>query len=273
MEKRQAPVTASPAEIASMRRELRLKYNVPDDQIDEIIAIALELKAKQEADASRAVASGGVVSTANIPEKPAAITAIELERAADIQEERLAAHREVESQKAERKATARSVGRLFLWGVFATLCAAIIGVVAAASLAVQPIAAAMEKASRVETRLNATIIAQANIASELVRLGGPATLNELAEAVQDARPGPERLRASDALWVAMSSSLGELPVPRTYADIEAQRQLELNLAASHEAFQPDRERYDELLDEWAAAADSDLARWAIELGLSEPPPR
>jgi len=276
MEKRQAPITASPAEIASMRRELRLKYNVPDDQLDEIIAIALELKAKEEADARASAPASedaqNLVSTANLQDNRPTITAIELERAAYIQDERLAVHFQSESERAERKATARSLGRLFLWSVFAALCVSIIGVVAATSLAVQPIAEAMEKASRVETRLNAVIISQANLASALVDLGGPESLNDLAEAVQDARPGPERLVASDALWVAMSTSLGELPVPRSYAEIEGQRWLELELADSHRAFQPDRERYDELIAEWAAAADNDLARWAIELGLTQAPP-
>lgn len=258
----------SPEQIEEMRRELRARGDVPEDQIDEIIEIALDLESR---DRARLRADGELPPDEGSVEAPAP-GAIVLERAADIQATRNA--RIQEERRAERQLQERRHGvvRGLLWTAFALLIVTVLGSATALVLTAGPIHVAGEKARLSQARLEQLIVEQATLAPRVAELSGDEALEALTQEVRHAVPGPPRLAASDALWVAMSQALGDMPVPRTYTALESQRAIERELAESHDRLAPERQTYRALLEEWRAVSQGRLAGWAIRLGLTEGPP-
>ncbi len=275
----------SPEEIEAMRAELRERYQVPEEELDEVLAIALKLKAEGAPGPGGAPAGedDALVHALSLSEPPASDeltfeeeapsqrARMDMARAVELRAERNAAYSQAVQAKVERVNARRTVFGVGLRLVSALVLFACLGWLGASIYAAAPINEARRDTYAVQTRLDALFIDQANIAPRIVELGGPESLNALAQEVLHAAPGAERLAASDTLWVAMCEALGELPIPGTYTAIEEQQAVERDLAESHKRFLSEHRLYVEKVLAWEETTRARFADWALSLNMARPP--
>ena len=241
------------------RDTLLQRPDVPNEDIDDIIAIAARLQDEAEAEADRATVQEVEAVAAELDIDPrhvqAAIDALARERAEAEQ-----AEDEAEETAAQ---TRRTLGRVGLIGAasFAALVG-LVGIVVGALVvsADAGMDAAKNDLERAQTNLETVLDRQASLAPQLVALAGgdAGPLSSQATALKDAEDIPAKLEASDALGIALSTQLGQLP--DTVSE-QARSDLRHEVSGTTNRITVERRRYEEA----RVAYDQSRQGWAAGL--------
>lgn len=239
-----------------MREDLLKRHDIPEEDLDDVLAIAHRLqdgarRAPRTMDRSDVEA---VASELSIAPEFVDRAVEELRR---LREDRKAAER---ARRAARErflktAVALAAGVLLLLG--AVGAAGAIGVGAAAT-----------RARAAEAALNVVIDRQMALLPQLVALSGgdPGSLREYEARLKGADTVGERLEAARELGNAMASRVGKLPS----SDRQA---IQYEIVGAQNRITVEQRRYQEALDAWQSAAQSPQGRLAVSLGWAKAPPR
>jgi len=201
-------------DLMSTREALQQRPDIPDEDIDDVIAIAQELQDADRARADHASLAEVEEVAGELDIDPAYVE----EALGELMRRRADAAADQEQQDATRR-------RLLLGGAATVGGTLLLGMlwVATALPGLWSSAADLDRAT---AQLDVVIDRQASLAPQLVALAGgeAAGLTTAVQAVRDADTVPDRLAAADALGTAMATALAALP-----PGDDAAQQLRLNL--------------------------------------------
>ncbi len=252
-----------------IREELLRRGQVPQDEVDDVIAEAGRLQEHERALAENRATREELDRVAGELD----ISPEYVERALKQREEaRRAAAQRVLDEAAAMKASAqrRKVLGLGALGVAGVLGASLLGLGWIGSDAVSDAAA---ETAQAEAQLTAVLERQASLAPQLVGLAGgdPGQLSSLAAKVREAEDLSERLAASDALSIEMATTLGGLPAPENDATAQLRLNLQYEVTGSQNRITVESRRHQEAVARWEQAAGSLTGKLAVGLGLAEGP--
>lgn len=245
---------------------MRKRPDVPDEDIDDIIARASEL---QEAQRSLGY---GTATVEEVQEVAAEldIGATYVERAIDaIREER-------EVAEANRDEAAERRGRNLLLaaaGVTAVALLAVLGLAGGTALTAARIGPAAIEVEEQGAHLARALDRQIALAPQLVALAGAdaSSVRAASEAARIASALPDRLQAAATLNQEMAEAIGKVTAE---GDEQAQQRL-LNLqheiVGTWNRIDTERGRYDEAILRYERASSGLTGRLALGIGLARPP--
>lgn len=254
-----------------IREELLRRGQIPQDEVDDIIAEAGRL---QEHD--RALAEGR--ATQDELDRVASeldISPEYVQRALKKREEdrRVAAQKVLdEAEEAKAAATRRRTLGLGALGVGGMLLVSLLGLGLVGSSAVSGAASDTAAAA---AELTVVLDRQASLAPQLVGLAGgdPGQLSALADKVRSAGDMSARIQASDALSTAMAKTLGGLPAPSNDAEAQLRLNLQYEVTGSQNRITVEARRYKEAETRWEQEAGSFTGKLAVGLGFADGPDR
>jgi len=229
------------SDTTQLRTTLLGRPDVPNDDIDDVIAIAQELQ-----DAERAAAEGASMAEVEAVADELDIDPAYVEKALD----ELTRRREVEKKaEAEREEDVEE-HRAAMGKAAAMGGAGLVGLLVLAMLwvgtAVPGVRSASLELHSAEAQLDAVIDRQAGLAPQLVSLaGGNAQgLKTQLDAVRGAQGVSEKLQASDALGAAMAERIAALK-PTDEASQQLRLNLQYELTGSANRVATERARYEQ----------------------------
>jgi LemA protein len=204
-----------------LRTTLLERADVPNDDIDDVIAIAQELQDAQRAEADGASLADVQDVARELDIDPAYVEQALTELTRRREEAQEADEAQAEAAAAQRAAVGRAAG-VGLAGLLGLLVLAMLWV----GTAVPGLRTASLEVATAEAQLDAVLDRQAGLAPQLVSLaGGDARgLQSHLDAVRSAPDVQAKLQASDALGAAMAERIAQLKPTD-----EASQQLRLNL--------------------------------------------
>ena len=245
------------------REQLRRRPDVPDEDIDDIIAIASELQeADRRADESATVEEIEAVA-AELDIDPSyvekAIATLEGRRA-----EQAASAEQSREQASRSRARWARAGRWLAMGL-GILMLLTSGV---ALRGRSQLAAASANVRGAEASLQVAVERQAALVPRLVALqGGDASrLASLAGAVREAEGAIAQVDASAALDQALAEELGKLSSSSSADDLI---ELRYEIVGSQNRISTEQRRYAEALAEWEGVAQQWGPSLALRVGLAE----
>lgn len=203
------------------REQLKLRQDVPNEDIDDIIGRAAELHERARAQSEGRASVEEIEAVAVELDIPAEYVEAAIR---DLKEEHLRVAQEQAAAKAAFSARCKLVTRLVVSaGLALALLAGGMGMTGS-----QALTHAEEQARLTEVALVEVIHRQADLAPQLIALaGGKATsLTEHVDAVRAATTLEDRLAASRDLGQAMAEAMGALPEPS--GELAQQQRLELH---------------------------------------------
>jgi hypothetical protein len=233
------------------RQALKQRPDVPDDDIDDLIAIAAELQDRDRAQADRASLSEVEAVAGELDIEPRYVE----EALGELQR-----RREADAAAArERTATLRKAGL----GAAGLVGCLLLLVGLSAATAVPSLRSTDTELQFATSQLDVVIDRQAALAPQLVALAGgrAADLDEAVAALQAADSVPERLAASDALGRRMAETLSALP-PTDDASTQLRLNLQHEITGTTNRVATERQRYE------AAKVAHDRARQGLRAGLA-----
>ncbi len=247
------------AERTQLRSELLARPDVPDEDIDDLIALAQELQ-----DADEEAAEGA--SLAEVQD-----VARELDIAPAYVEKALGelTRRRQEAAAAAEAAEERQQGLVKLAGAGA---AALVGLLLLTGLwvasAVPGLRAAAGELAAAEAQLDAVIDRQAGLAPQLVSLAGAngRGLEEHVKAVRGAEDVQAKLEASDALGQAMAERIAALK-PTDASSQQLRLNLQYEITGSANRVATERARYEQARVAYDQASHGLRASLARGVGL------
>lgn len=224
-----------------VRSRLLARPDVPDADVDDVIALAQELQ-----EAERAAAAGASLAEVQDVARELDIDPAYVEQAVG----ELGRRRQKAEQArvaAEEAAAARRAGQVRAAGLGAAGLAALALLFALwVGSAVPGVAAARSEVATAEAQLSAVIDRQAGLAPQLVSLAGGdgGGLEAEVRAVRQARDLDEKLVASDALGAAMAERIARLQ-PTDEASQQLRLNLQYEITGSANRVASERSRYEQ----------------------------
>ncbi len=248
------------------REVLRRRPDVPDEDIDDIIARAAQLhdaERKHDDDHATVEEVEAVARELDIPPEyvDKAIAAIGRERAADVLKR--------ESAARGRTRMAQIAG-LALVGIGLLFGGTVGG---AAMIGSSRLSTAALQVDQTAAKLDGALDRQAALAPQLVALAGgeAGPVRAASEATKVATAIPDRLEAAATLNQAMAESIGAITAS---GDADAQQRL-LNLqyevVGTWNRIDTERARYDEAVASWEHTAASMTGKVALTVGAAAQP--
>ncbi|MCP4868203.1 MAG: hypothetical protein GY898_05745 [Proteobacteria bacterium] len=242
---------------ATLAAALKARQDVDDDDIPEIIGIAQELQS-QAADEDDDLSVEEVEDVA----RELGIDPKYVEEAIAEKERRALAGKAADAKASRlRKRVIQAVA-----GVIAAVMLATAGLGVIGAGAVKSAASQVELA---ESSLMTVLERQASLAPQLLALGGgdASALSEASAAVRDAPDLDARLRASEALGVAMAEELSQLPPTEEVVRMN----LQYEITGAQNRISTESRRYRAAQAEHAQRAGTMPGRTAVMLGLAPAP--
>ncbi len=252
----------------SVREDLYRRPDIPDEEVDDIVAIAARLQDEQQQAAQGATAAD------------IAAVAAELEIAPEFVDQALAqwrADKEADAEQAvatQRHRTAnKRRNKLVFWGTIVALMGVLMSGFGVGLVGAGQVNAAHKEVVRTELQLNAVLEQQASMAPQLVALGGgdPAALEFTTLAVTGPLDMEERLALSRQLGIEMAKALAAQPGTMTEADAQIRLNLHHEVTGLHNRIKTETKRYRAAKAEHEAAASGLTGRMATTIGLAEAP--
>lgn len=251
------------AERTQLRTELLARPDVPDEDIDDVIALAQELQ-----DADEEAAEGASLAEVQDVARELDIAPAYVEKAlGELTRRRQEAAEE--AKEAEEAAEERQQGLLRLAGAGA---AALVGLLLMSGLwvgsAVPGLRVAEGELAAAEAQLDAVIDRQAGLAPQLVSLAGGngRGLEEHVKAVRDADDVHAKLEASDALGQAMAERIAALK-PTDASSQQLRLNLQYEITGSANRIATERARYEQARVAYDQAGHGLRASIARAVGL------
>ncbi len=247
----------------TVREQLLRRPDVPDDDIDDVIAIAQELQ-----DAEREAAEGATLDEVKQVASELDIAPTYVEKAlAELTRRREQAMADAAAAKqdaVERRASVMKVGAGFGALVLGALALALLFVGSAAP----GLRAARHELHAAEAQLDAVIDRQASLAPQLVSLAGGDGhgLEAQVKAVKAAQGLSEKLDASDALGAAMAERIAQLK-PTDEASQQLRLNLQYELTGTANRIATERQRYEQARVAYDDASHGLRASLARSVGL------
>lgn len=251
------------------RRDLKARPDVADEDIDDVLEIAL--KRQQE---DRRVAPGATTEQVEAVARELDIDPKYVEGAIGelrrTREEAAAAA----ARAAEASARAKKRVGMALVGVLGLALGGLGLTAGAAWMGAGAVDAAATAAHGAQARVEVVLERQAALAPQLVALAGgeSAGLVELAGKVRAAETVDARIEAASTLSTEMATAIARLPPPGNDADSTLRLQLYDEIAGGQNRITTEQRRYEEAEAAWRDAASGGLGGLAVSFGFAEAPP-
>ena len=245
----------------NIHESLQSRPDIPDEDVDDIVALAAALQdEEQKLDAGASASDIARVAAELDIDSRFVETAIEQWRAAK-QADADQAALDARTQSRTIKMFASTVALVMVVVISSAL---ILGTVGSSNLKAADIA--VETA---QTQLEVVLDRQIALAPQLVIAGGGSTerVAHIAETLSRETDIDARLRGSTELGVEMSRSLAEAPSDATDATAQMRLNLQYELTGTQNRISTETQRLREAQDAHARAATSLTGRLATQLGM------
>ena len=250
------------------REALRRRPDVPNEDIDDIIARASQL---QDADRDHADDHATVAEVEAVAE--------ELDIDASYVEKAIAAIKSDRDAEASRQASAtRNRYRWLSWIGMGLVAIALVGgsgvgagaMVGSARLG--PVAMQVDQAA---AKLDQALDRQNALAPQLVALAGGdiEAVSVAAQTAKSAEAMPARLEAAEGLNLAMAQAIGQIEADGNDQAQQRLLNLQYEVVGTWNRIDTERGRYDEAVVQWTRIAQSMTGRLAVATGMATPPAR
>lgn len=239
-----------------MREDLQKRYDIPEEDLDDVLAIAHKLQDEARS-APRTMGRSDLEAVASELAISPEFVDKAVEELKRQREDRQVAERARVAAQERFKKTAVAVGAGVLLLLAGLGGVGAIGVNAAAT-----------RAQGAESALNVVIDRQVALLPQLVALSGgdPGSLRAYEARLKDADTVGERLEAARELSNAMAAKVGKLP--------PGDRQsLQYDIVGTQNRITVEQRRYEEAQGAWRAAAGTPQGRLAVSLGWAKAPPK
>lgn len=248
------------------------RADIPDDEVDDIVAIAARLKDEDPARMQGATPEEVAKVAAELDIEPEYVEAALEQWRSDKAAATQAAAAAQKAADKEKKATASRRKTIFL----AAICSVVILMMITgglATLGAVRVNGAHHKVVMTHSQLSVVLDRQATLAPQLVALGGGDidTLTELASEVGSASDMELRLEKSKQLGIEMAKGLAVEPGTLTDADAQIRLNLQHEVTGTQNRITTEARRYRAAQAEHKAAAAGFTGRLATGYGLAESP--
>ena len=243
----------------TLRSSLRARADVPDQDIEDVIAIALELQ-----DADREAASGASLQDVQDVARELDIAPAYVEQALST----LAQRREDAQAATQRAAEEALAAQQRLKRRALTAAASVTGLLVCfgfwVSSAIPAARSSDAELANARAQLHAVIDRQAGLAPQLVSLAGGdgQDLTQQVDTIRDAEDLDAKLRASDALGQAMAQRIAQLK-PTDASSQQLRLNLQYEITGSANRIATERGRYER------ARVAHELARRGLRASLAQ----
>jgi hypothetical protein len=224
----------------SVRETLLARPDIPDDEVDDIVAIAARLKDEDTARAGGATEAEVAEVAAELDIEPeyvqAALEQWRTDKLDRVEADKLAA-------RARKAASARR--KALMWGVLASMVLVAMGSLGLATLGAARISGAHLLVVTTQAQLGVVLERQAALAPQLVALGGgdPTEIAALAADVGSTGDMESRLSKSRALGLALAKGLSSAPGTLSEADAQIRLNLQHEVTGTQNRISAESGRY------------------------------
>ena len=254
------------------RETLRQRPDIPDDEVDDIVALAARLKDEDPARAQGATEEEVAQVAAELDIEPEYVEAALNQWRADKEAAQAKAKAAEEAQAAARLASAKRTKAILLTTVAAVILLTMLSG-GLATLGAARVNAAHHKVVTTQSQLSVVLDRQATVAPQLVALGGgdPDAIAALASQVGSASDMEVRLEKSKALGIEMAKALAAPAGALSEADAQIRLNLQHEVTGTQNRITTEARRYREAQAVHREAASGITGRLATGYGLAKPP--
>jgi hypothetical protein len=254
------------------RETLRQRPDIPDDEVDDIVALASRLKDEDPASAQGATEEEVAQVAAELDIEPEYVEAALNQWRADKEAAQAEAKAAKEARAEAKLASAKRTKAIILTTVASAIILAMLSG-GLATLGAARVNAALHKVVTTQSQLSVVLDRQATIAPQLVALGGgnPDAIATLATEVGSAKDMELRLEKSKALGIEMAKALAAPPGSMSDADAQIRLNLQHEITGTQNRVTTEARRYREAQAIHREAASGLTGRLATGYGLAKPP--
>ncbi len=254
------------------RETLMARPEIPDDEVDDIVALAARLQDEDPARVRGATPAEVAEVAAELDIEPEYVQAALEKWHAD---KAAAAEAAAAAEKAalqDKKAASKRRNGAF-WGALACIVLLMMTTGALATLGAARVNGAHHQMVTAQAQLSVVLDRQAAIAPQLVALGGgdPAALTQLASEVGSAAGIETRLQKSKALGIEMAKGLASEPGTVSEADAQLRLNLQHEVTGTQNRITTEARRYRTAQAAYREAASGLTGRLATGYGLAKAP--